>query len=864
MSAHSLSTPARSIWLYVIATAIACAPAGPTEFTVGDGADYLTAELRTRVERLKTDVESVPTDETTIAARAEVLADWADAYALGGGEVGLEGPRVRLRATLPPRGPAARRASADIDRLVREFALRDEPGALGELTADRLGPFEALSHTTLRQTWTAGTRGIATGGGFWVARHFNANFGPFQADDPAGEGYITITSSDADAVFATDEIMASGPHGGFRAPQPALVFRLTAGELDPGEAVTIVYGDTSGGGPGLRLPSTSGARMPLPLYVDLDASGEWRPLPIQPFVVTGTEVAGVHGFAPSVVEPDETFELSVRAEDRFFNRATGPIPAFDVLLDDEVVASTPAGDEAITVLELSLADPGAHFISLRSQDGRLTGDANPILVVEDPEWRVFWGDTHAHSGQAEGIGTMEFFMRFARDDARLDFVTHSEHDVWLDAGEWEQMRETSAAFDEPGRFVPYLGWEWTRNRRQGGHHNVLFRDVGDQQLVSGLRFPTLSQLYQELRARFEPEEVLVIPHAHQPGDYRQSDPELEPLIEMMSMHGTFEWFMRAYLSRGHEVGLIAASDDHLSHPGYSAPNRNSLAQQGGLAAVRAPERSRDAIFDAMQQRHTYATTGDRIILDMRVNDTPMGERAPYDERRAVTGRVVGTAPIRSIELYKNDEVVWEEQYLDGGGGGATEELLLSFESDATPFHVGDAPRGWRHWQGTLTVEGAQLDAISATDHVNPTTQRVSKDGNTVHFATNTRGDASSFRLSLSNATPGTTIAVDLEEAMETGSGPPSDRVHQMIDAAQARLRVSELRDGWLEQSMPIAGYADRIMLRRLMIDGPRDVPFAYVDEADPRQGDYYYVRVRQTNDATAWSSPVWVGGYPSR
>jgi hypothetical protein len=329
--------------LYVIATTIACAPAGPTEFTVGDGADYLTAELRSEVERLKVDVESVPTDETTIAARAEVLADWADAYALGGGEVGLEGPRVRLRATLPPRGPAARRVSADIDRLVREFALRDEPGALGELTADRLGPFEALSHATLRQTWTAGTRGIATGGGFWVARHFNANFGPFQADDPAGEGYITITSSDADAVFATDEIMASGPHGGFRAPQPALVFRVTAGELDPGEAVTIVYGDTSGGGPGLRLPSTSGARMPLPLSVDLDASGEWRPLPIQPFVVTGTEIAGVHGFAPSVVEPGETFELSVRAEDRYFNRATGPIPAFDVLVDDEVVASTSAG-----------------------------------------------------------------------------------------------------------------------------------------------------------------------------------------------------------------------------------------------------------------------------------------------------------------------------------------------------------------------------------------------------------------------------------------------------------------------------------------------------------------------------------------
>ena len=850
--------------LWVLATTNACAPTGPGQRALGDGSDYLDPELRAAVEQLQSDVAATPTDETTIAERAGVLADWVDAYALGGGEVGLDGPRVRLQATLPPRGPAARRQSANVDRLVREFALRDAPGALGELAAESLGPFEARSYATLQQTWTAGNHGIAAGGGFWVARHFNANFGPFQTDDPTSEGYITIATTDTAAVFAIDEIMASGPHGGFRAPQPAIVFRLTEGALDPGEMVAITYGDTSGGGPGLRLPSTSGARMPLPLYVDLDGSREWRPLPIQPFVVTGAAVAGVHGFAPSVVEPGETFELSVRAEDRFYNRATGPIPAFEVLVDDEVVASIPAGTDAISVIELSLAEPGAHFITLRSEDGTVTGDANPMLVVQDPDRRIYWGDTHAHSGQAEGIGTMEFFMRFARDDARLDFVTHSEHDSWLDAGEWEQMRETSAAFDDPGRFIPYLGWEWTRNRRQGGHHNVLFRTVGDQLWVSGLRYPTLSRLYQELHARYDPDDVLVIPHAHQPGDYRQSDARLEPLIEMMSMHGTFEWFMRAYLSRGHEVGLIAASDDHLSHPGYSAPNRNSLAQRGGLAAVLAPERSRDAIFDAMKTRYTYATTGDRIILDMQVNDTPMGQRAPFAERREVTGRVIGTAPIESIALYKNDELVWQGDYLTDTAAGSTRELLLSFQSDATPYHVGDAPRGWRHWRGTLTVEGARLEAIADTDFVNPSTQRLEQDGNTARFATNTRGDTSSLRLTLSRVQPDAAIALDFEDAMETGSGPPSDRVHQMISGSQARLRVRNLDGGRLEHPMPIEGYADGIVLRGIVTDGPRDLSFNYTDDDDPRHGDYYYVRVRQTNDAMAWSSPVWVGGYPSR
>ena len=210
----------------------------------GDGAgdDYLTPNLRAAVEQLKLDVAASPSDETTIAERARILDEWVDAYALGGGEVGLEGPRVRLQSTLPPRGQAALAQGAVIDRLVRQFTLHDEPGALGELTAESLGPFEARSHQTIRQTWTAGTRAVETGGGFWVARHFNMNYGPFQTDDPAGEGYVTIATSDGDAEFQPDVYMARGPHGGFRAPEPALVFRLAAGRLDPGETVTITYG----------------------------------------------------------------------------------------------------------------------------------------------------------------------------------------------------------------------------------------------------------------------------------------------------------------------------------------------------------------------------------------------------------------------------------------------------------------------------------------------------------------------------------------------------------------------------------------------------------------------------------------------
>ena len=827
--------------------------------------DYMTPELRARVDQLKSDLASEATNESSIVERADLLADWIDAYAMAGGEVGIDAPRVRLQATLAPTGQQAVNQSRNVDQFIREFILRDEEGSLGLLTSDTLGPFVVSSMAELRQTWRVGTKPIVTGGGFWVARHFNANWGTFQTENPAAAGYVSISTDDDDAVFERETIMASGPHGGFRSPQPAITFRVVEGELDRGSSVTITYGDRSQGGSGIMTPTFESERMPLPLYVDLDGSSEWRSLPITPFEIVGGETTGVHGFAPSVVEPGESFELSVRAQDQYFNRATGDIPAFEVLLNNEIVATTNAGADAITVLDLALNEPGVYWISIRSADGSITGEGNPILVEENPEFRIYWGDTHGHSGYSEGIGTVDYFMRFARDDARLDYVTHSEHDVWLDAGEWDLIRRTSAEYDEPGKFIPYLGWEWTRHTRFGGHHNVLFRTIEDQIPVSAMEFPVLSSLYAELHERHDPNNIVVIPHAHNPGDFRQSDPQLEPIIEIMSMHGSFQWFMEAYLSHGHEVGVVAASDDHLSRPGYSAPHRNSLAQRGGLGAVLAPERSRDAIFDGMKAKRTYATTGDRIILDFDVNGTGMGQRADYSDSRVVSGRAIGTAPLKSIQLLKNDEVIWEEEYLLENSASIEQQLLISFTSDPTPYFSGDAPRGWRHWDGDLNIANATVVDAKSMDFFNPFTQAMVVDNNTISFRTNTRGDTSSILLTLTGVNENATISFDLDETIETGSAPPFYRRHATIAATQTEIALSELEEGKITRTLAGPDYPeDAITIRRVITEGTKDISFSFDDPSFPDQGDYYYFKVEQANDAIAWSSPIWIGGFPSR
>ena len=134
----------------------------------------------------------------------------------------------------------------------------------------------------------------------------------------------------------------------------------------------------------------------------------------------------------------------------------------------------------------------------------------------------------------------------------------------------------------------------------------------------------------------------------------------------------------------------------------------------------AAEKTTDAIFDSMKSLNAYATTGDRIILDFSVNDTSMGQRAPFTTERRIRGQVIGTAPIDNITLIKNDTEVWRYDYLTANGDlpGEKEALLLSFASDSKPVQPGDNPRGWRHWRGTLRVENARILSAQGRDFHN--------------------------------------------------------------------------------------------------------------------------------------------------
>jgi hypothetical protein len=163
----------------------------------------------------------------------------------------------------------------------------------------------------------------------------------------------------------------------------------------------------------------------------------------------------------------------------------------------------------------------------------------------------------------------------------------------------------------------------------------------------------------------------------------------QPALEVFSKHGsseregtaqpidqlvagrTAEAALRRWLDSGdvgYKLGMVAGTDDHRGLPGgvadASPPLAWDLPYSGGLTAVFAPELTREAIFDAIKARHTYATSGPRIGLTFTASagdaTVMMGDTLVLKKPGTVQFQVSATgdsAPVAKIEVLQNGKII---------------------------------------------------------------------------------------------------------------------------------------------------------------------------------------------------------------
>ncbi len=546
----------------------------------------------------------------------------------------------------------------------------------------------AGNYGTWTVAYTVGPGGIAPGGALrvqlpdtWHAGELNSA-NRLQASDPTDDHYIAAYGSgtdvrvEAEVESETSDFLVKRPRPGLDTRSERYVFvvraNVVSGTLREGETVSVVYGDTSLGSRGMRAAIVATEPEPILVGVDRDGTGTFEPVEHDATLTSRSGIAAeLLLTGPSALVAGEPAELHLSAVDIHSNPAvpfhetvTLRVLQGDVDLPGTVEFSPGQG---WTTVPFTPRSEGIVRLEAVARADLLRTRSNPMEVfAERPAEQVWWGDLHSHTEHSfDGVGSGVF--DYARWVSGLDFHAMTDHSNGparegftrgLGPHVWEEYTAATDAHHAPGEFVTLHAYE-ASFPAPWGHHNVYFRGAPGP-LLSPSEV-TLPELWAALTAG----EALTIPHHTnkfpQPLDWEADEPALRRNFEIYSAHGLSEAYdpshplafeQSGFTNRstsartgvsaqdawmqGLRLSTIAASDDHRSQPGKP---------HWGLAAVRAPELTREAIFDGLHARRTYGTTGQRILLDFRVNDAPMGSEialeAPLPEPCAGTSPECG-------------------------------------------------------------------------------------------------------------------------------------------------------------------------------------------------------------------------------
>jgi hypothetical protein len=77
----------------------------------------------------------------------------------------------------------------------------------------------------------------------------------------------------------------------------------------------------------------------------------------------------------------------------------------------------------------------------------------------------------------------------------------------------------------------------------------------------------------------------------------------------------------------------------------------------GVAALWVKEISRAGIIEALQNRRTFATTGDKMFIDLKIGSSIMGSVVKSNITPKLDINVQGQYPLKSIEILRNSAVI---------------------------------------------------------------------------------------------------------------------------------------------------------------------------------------------------------------
>jgi hypothetical protein len=728
--------------------------------------------------------------------------------------------------------------------------IKGDPAHVGRAWITPAHPVVAGQLGTWTVTYEVGAYGYDERARLKIAWRFASDWGTPQFKDPRGRDYTTVRLQTRCPTAVAQ--LAFEPRGQVRPWFKTLVASVADGSLYPGDRIAITVGDTAGGGEGSRAQTFRERGCEWRVFVDPFGTELYTVLESSPKVdVVGGVLHRLVAVAPTTVRRGEPFEALVKAEDLWGN----PCERFEgeLALD---AAGAPieglppvvrwrSGEVAVTRLTgLRLAGAQAR---IRAGGHELTTESNLIRALAPGVARTFWGDLHGQTRATVGTGTIEEYFTFGRDVALLDVMCHQANDFQVTEEEWQRLRRQIERFHADGRCVIFVGYEWSGMTPGGGDRNVMFRsdsaslhrsshaEVDDMNDAATDCFP-VTDLFRQFRGR---DDVILIPHIG--GRYADivgfHDPALEPVVEIYSDWGRFEWLLEDALRAGYKVGVVSNSDGHKGRPGASHPGASTFGAYGGLTCVLADSLTREAVFEAIRARRCYGVSAaQRIDVELSVNGLPMGAEGRAAGPVRVVGRVAGTGPLERVDVLRGLDLV----------RSITPYTAASYEG-STRYRVawaGSRVRGrdrLTRWDGSLELSDGRILDAEPFAMENPEKGITRRSSTRIEWISNTTGDDDGVDLTL--------------------DAPAAAVLRLRTPVIDLDIPVADLADG-ATRVFPAGGVDLRVFARRLPVrDLARELTLDVTDAAPPAGVcSAYWVRVTQEDGAQAWTSPVYLTG----
>jgi len=240
----------------------------------------------------------------------------------------------------------------------------------------------------------------------------------------------------------------------------------------------------------------------------------------------------------------------------------------------------------------------------------------------------------------ETCRSLQFCYAASRWFAGLDFVCAADHvsNGRCTLGKWMEQQAACEVWNDPPAFVTLHGYEASLKGGAGGDNIVYF--LGELAMfIDDYEEGHARTLAEELAEVLPREDFILVPHhttrTGKHGEYNDEmypGADITPVVEIHSKWGTGEYrgnpnplkkihpgpsYAVDLLNQGFPLGFIGGTDTHATMP--AGFGKEHLTSFPGMTAVTADALTRENVFRAIQNRNCYATSLERILLEVYVD-----------------------------------------------------------------------------------------------------------------------------------------------------------------------------------------------------------------------------------------------------